>query len=96
MTPEDDQPCTHDPQAFTRITVERNVLLPDGTPHGSVAAYTLPSGAVSGDLIAAFADIVARLDQSTAEAIAVKHGAEAGMRFLDEVRAATARWTEDG
>ena len=95
MTPEDDQPCTHDPQAFTRITIERNVLLPNGEPHGSVAAYTIPSGAVSGDLIAAFADIVTRLDQSTAEAIAVKHGAEAGMRFLDEVRAATARWTED-
>ena len=90
MTPDD---CTHDPQAFTRITIERNVLLPDGTPHGSVAAYTLPSGAVSGDLIAAFADIVTRLDQSTAEAIAVKHGAEAGMAFLDEVRAAERRWT---
>ena len=90
-----DPPCEHPPQAFTRITVERNVLLHDGTPHGSVAAYTLPSGAVSGDLIAAFADIVTRLDQSTAEAIAERHGAAAGMDFLDRVAEATARWTED-
>lgn len=90
-----DPPCEHPPQAFTRITVERNVLLPDGTPHGSVAAYTLPSGAVSGDLIAAFADIVTQLDQSTAEAIAERHGAAAGMDFLDRVAEATARWTED-
>lgn len=89
-----DPPCEHPPQAFTRITVERNVLLPDGTPHGSVAAYTLPSGAVSGDLIAAFAEIVTRLDQSTAEAIAERYGAAAGMDFLDRVAEATARWTE--
>ena len=89
MTADD---CGHEPTAFTRITIERNVLLPDGGPHGSVAAYSIPSGAVSGDLIAAFAGIVQRLDQSTAEAIAAKHGAEAGLAFLDEVRAAEARW----
>lgn len=90
-----DDSCDHPPTAFTRITIERNVLLPDGSPHGAVAAYEISSGAVSGDLIAAFAQIVRRLDQSTAEAIAEKHGADAGLRFLDDVAEATARWSED-
>lgn len=90
----DEPGCGHEPVAFTRITVERNVVLPDGSPHGSVAVYSLPSGAVGSDLVAAFAEIVTRLDRSTAEAIGDRHGAEAGMAFLDELAAVEARWKD--
>ena len=94
MTPEPDPPCDHNPVPFVRILIERNVVLPDGSPHGSVVGVEHHAAPVSADLLALVAEIVARLDQSTAEAIAEEHGPEAGLAFLDEVAAAEARWAD--
>lgn len=79
--------------AFTEVILRRNVTLPDGGTNGIEAAFSIPAGPVSGDLIHALADIVDRLDRAQATGIAEKHGDAAGMQFLDRVAEATRRWT---
>lgn len=90
MTAEQPDP----PDPFTEVLIRRNVHLPDGTRNGIEAAFSLPAGPVSGDLLHALADIVERLDRAQAEGIADSHGDAAGMEFLDRVTEATRRWTE--
>lgn len=81
--------------AFTEVLIRRRTMLPDGTTHGTEAAFSVGSDPVSGDLVHAFASMVDKIDRATARGIAEEHGDGAGMDFLDRVSEATARWTEE-
>lgn len=80
---------------FTEVVLRRRTVLPDGSPHGTEAAFSIDSAPVSGDLIHALARMVDRFDRATARGIAEEHGDAAGMDYLDEVADATRRWSED-
>lgn len=82
------------PGAFTRVTIERHVVLPDGSCHGLQAAYVLAATPYGADLLFALDPAVRRLDTATVDAIAEAYGPEAGFTVADEVHAAEARWRE--
>lgn len=92
---DEQQPYDHAPQAFTRIYVERNVVLDDGRPHGMAAEYIFEDAPVGDDLLASLGQVVTLLDQRTAEGLDEHYGPDAAMEHLDRVAAVRERWKRE-